>query len=372
VSVPAPVRAAGWRPTWAEVELGRLRRNLAEFRRRSVPAKLLYVVKANAYGHGLVPVARLAEEAGADWLGVSSVEEGVAVREAGVRLPTLILGSLYPFDSFKEAAARGLTPTVASPEAARELMKRGAQEGYRLACHLKMDSGMGRIGMSKAALLQAVEALRPEGAVRAEGVYTHLSCADSDPERSKDQLAAFADAVAAAEAVHGRFAWRHAANSAAALRYPESRWDLVRPGLALYGLLPGFEPALSLKTRVVFVKNVPAGARIGYGASWKAKRPSRIATLPVGYADGYPRRLSNKAEVLLGGRRCPVAGMVSMDMLTVDATQLEQCHVGDEAVLLGRQGSEEVDAAELAERAGTIPYEIVTGISARVPRVHLP
>lgn len=370
-----------WRPTWAEVDLAAMRRNLKRLRAVArVP--ILFVVKADGYGHGAVRVAQAALGVdGVMGLGVSSVEEGAVLREAGVKAPILILGSLYPFESTLAAVHYGLTPTVASLEGARRihLAARGLRGSDRallpLACHLKIDTGMGRVGVRWPAGREVVEYLLRASGVRLEGMYTHLSCAEKSPSRTKRQLSLFSRAVGEAEALGARLKWRHAANSAGTLLWPESRWDLVRPGLAAYGIWEGFEPVLSLKTRVVFLKNVPAGTVMGYGGLFKTRRASRIATLPVGYGDGLPRALSTGRRVggvLVRGRRCPFAGAISMDMAMVDVTGVPGVSVGDEAVLIGRSGSEEQTACDLAAAAGTISYEVVTGISARVPRVYTP
>lgn len=370
-----------WRPTWAEVDLPAMRRNLKRLKSIArVP--ILFVVKADGYGHGAVRVAQAALGVdGVMGLGVSSVEEGAVLREAGVKAPILILGSLYPFESTLAAVHYGLTPTVASLEGARRihLAARGLRGSDRsllpLACHLKIDTGMGRVGVRWPAGREVVEYLLGASGVRLEGMFTHLSRAEDSPSFTKRQLALFSRAVGEASALGARLKWRHAANSAGTLLWPESRWDLVRPGLAAYGLWEGFEPVLSLKTRVVFLKNVPAGARLGYGGLYKTRRTSRIATLPVGYGDGLPRVLSTgrrKAGVLVRGRRCPFAGAISMDMAMIDVTGVPGVSVGDEAVLIGRSGSEEQSACDLASLAGTIPYEIVTGVTARVPRVYAP
>lgn len=354
-----------FRPTWAEVDLSRLESNIRRLRAKA-GTKLLFVVKANAYGHGAVACAKRAQKARvADWLGVSSVEEGITLREAGVKLPILVLGSLYPFESFLAGAEYRLTPTVASVEAARRLAQAARHLGRPVDCHLKVDTGMGRIGMSPRALEEAARFLSYEPRVRVQGLYTHLSCADSDPEYTREQLRRFRLAVRLVPAP-----LLHAANSAAALRYPSSRFDMVRPGLACYGLYPGFEPCLSLKSKIVFLKTLPPGAAVSYGATWRARGRRRLATIPVGYADGVPRRLSNNGEVLVGGRRCPIVGTVTMDMLMVDATRVPEARVGDDVVLLGRQGREEITAKELAGRLGTIPYEVTTAISSRVPRTY--
>ncbi|MEK7858780.1 MAG: alanine racemase [Elusimicrobiota bacterium] len=361
-----------FRPTWAEVDLARLAENIRRFRAKLSPrTELLFVVKANAYGHGAVACAKTAARAGARRLGVSSVEEGILLREAGLKLPILVLGSLYPFESFLAGAEYRLTPTVSSFEAAARLAAAARRLGRPVACHLKIDTGMGRIGMTPKTALQTLEYLRGEKAVRVEGIYTHLSCADSDPAFTRRQLALFRGALSAVARAGLRVPLRHAANSAAALRLPASRLDLVRPGLALYGLYPGFSPILTLKTKVVFLKTVPAGAPISYGAAYRARRPSRIATVPVGYADGVPRRLSDKGSALLGGRRCPIVGKITMDMMMLDVSAVPEARVGDDVVLIGRQGREQLPVEELAKTLGTIPYEVTTSLSSRVPRVYL-
>lgn len=362
-----------FRPTWAEVDLRRLKTNLRAFRSR-LPrgTRLMFVVKGNAYGHGAAAAAAAAESSGlADWLGISSVEEGIALREARVRLPMLVLGSLYPFESFLAAVEYGLTPTVSSLEAAQRLAAVSKRLGRRVRCHLKIETGMGRIGMSPQAALGVVQYLLGQRSVAIEGIYTHLSCAETSPVFTRAQLLKFKKALSAIMGLGCRPALRHAANSAAALKFSESRWDMVRPGIALYGLYDGFEPVLSLKSKVVFIKNVPKGTPISYGAAFRTRRPSRIATVPVGYADGISRALSNRGRVLLGGRRCPIIGRVTMDMLMVDATRSPQVRVGDEAVLIGSQNGGRITAQEIARTLGTIPYEVTSAISARVPRVYL-
>ena len=362
-----------FRPTWAEVQLGALQENLRRFRRRMPRStKILFVVKGDAYGHGAVPCAQAAQKArAADWLGVSSVEEGVVLREAGIRLPVLVLGSLYPFESFLAAVEFGLTPTVASLESARRLAEVARRLGRQVSCHLKIETGMGRIGMSPAAAVATAATLRENRLVDIAGVYTHFSCAETDRAFTLEQLGRFRRALRDLARAGASPRLRHAANSAAALRLPAARLDLVRPGLAIYGLYPGFKPVLSLRSKVVFLKTVPRGAAIGYGATFRARRPTRVATIPIGYADGFSRRFSNRGEALLGGRRCPIIGTISMDMIMLDATGVPQAGVGDDVVLIGRQGGEEITAAEAAAAAGTISYEITTALTHRVPRTFL-
>lgn len=367
-----------YRPCWVEIHADALRQNLQSLRRRlSSNVQVLAVVKANGYGHGLLAAARAAVEAGAAALGVASLEEGIVLRQEGFHVPVLILGSLFPFDNFPLLFTHRLTPTVASLEAARALGQLAQKGSERLPVHLKIDSGFGRIGVSIPKALEFMQGVAGMAGLELEGVYTHFASSDADPEYTRRQAKAFLSVVEAARKAGIRPRWVHMANSAALLRFPETHGTLVRPGIAFYGL-PAYEgaekdivlrPALTWKTRVVFLKNIPAGASVSYARTWVAKRPSRIATLAVGYADGYPRLLSNQARVLLGGKRMPVIGRITMDMTMVDVTDLPECHVGDEAVLIGGQGPERINARELAEAAQTNSYEILCRVAARVPRV---
>ncbi len=358
------------RPTRAEISLGAVRGNLEKLGRTAAPARLLFVVKANAYGHGAVALARLAEREKLAWgFGVSCVEEGLALREAGVRSPVLVLGSLYPFESFVEAINAGMMVTIASLDAARQVIEASRRLGRKAGCHIKLETGMGRIGARRPSVLKIYEELSSSGAVEVSGLYTHLSSADTDPDYTGQQLSIFSETVSDLERRGAKDLMLHAANSAATLRYPVSRMDMVRCGIAAYGLAEGFEPVMQLKTSVVFIKNVREGAFISYNKSFRADRAMKIATIPAGYGDGYIRRFSNRADVLIGGKRCRVLGNVTMDMTMVDVTGVKDAAVGSEAVLLGRQGGEEITAAELADIAGTITYEIVTLVTGRVPRV---
>ena len=361
-----------FRPTWAEIDAAALVSNLRKLRRKAGPAKLMFVVKANAYGHDAALCAAAAEKArAADWLGVSSVEEGVALREAGLKLPILVLGSLYPFESVLAAVAYGLTPMVASLDAAKRVVEAALRLKRRVDCHVKVDTGMGRVGAGREAAGGIVRHLADMGAVRVSGLFTHLACAEADRAFTRRQLASFKGVVAALAREGLRPPLVHAANSAALLRHPESRFDLVRPGLAAYGLMDGFDPVLTLKSKVVFLKTVPKGATVSYGATWRAKRVSRVATLPIGYGDGYSRALSNRGRVLIGGKSCPIIGRVTMDQTMVDATSVPEARVGADAVLIGCQGKQAINASELAHLCATIPYETVTALSARVPRVKI-
>jgi len=367
-----------YRPCWVEVDTVALRANWRALRALLKPSvDLLAVVKANAYGHGLVPCARVAVEEGAALLGVSSLEEGVALREADVRSPILILGSLFPFTNFPVLFDHRLTPTVASLDSARALSHLAQRKRRRLAVHLKIDTGFGRIGVQTHRALAFLRDVSKLPGLTIEGLYTHFSSADVDPAYTRLQTQRFQEIVQAAARFKIRPRWIHQANSSAIIGYPESHATLVRPGLAFYGVAPfpgaqkriSLAPALSWKSRVIFLKMIPKGFPVSYARTWTARRPTRVATLAVGYADGYPRALSNKGAVLLGGRRVPVIGRVTMDMLMVDITALPGVHIGEEAVLLGRQGKEEISAWDLARATGTNAYEILSRIADRVPRV---
>ncbi len=369
------------RPTWAEIDPNAFRRNLTALAGVLAPGvRMIVVLKADGYGHGAVPLARAAAALPGLPLwgfGVSSVEEGQALREAGLKTPVLILGSLFPFDAFEVALRHDLTPTVASLAAAQALERTAGALKRRAAAHVKIDTGMGRIGVSPKAAAQTLEAVLKSPSLRLEGVYTHLAQADS-AEVTRNQLDLFEQAVAPLRAGQVPFL-AHVANSAAVLRHPRAHLDAVRPGLALYGICPSedlrsradLSPVMAWKTRVVFLKTVQPGTPVSYGGTFRFEKAARVATLPVGYADGYRRSLSNKGQVLVRGRRCPVVGRVTMDQILVDVTQVPGVDVGDEAVLLGAQGRDRISAEELARWADTIPYEIVCGVSARVPRVLL-
>jgi alanine racemase len=346
--------------------------------------QMLAVVKANGYGLGLLNVSQIAVEEGAAYLGVSSVEEGIALRDAGISVPILILGSLYPFESFALLFQYHLTPTIASLEAAEALDRMAAEKKQRLPVHLKIDSGFGRIGVSIPTAADFVEQVAKKSGLLIEGIYTHFASSDVDEDYTRAQAQAFLAVVkAVGDLPVGRQVrpqWIHMANSSALLRFPETHGTMVRPGLAFYGVPPypraqnvvTLSPALTWKSRVIFLKTVPEGSCISYARTWIAKRPTRVATLAVGYADGFPRLLSNKGQVLIGGKRLPILGRVTMDMTMVDVTDLQAggqaCRIGDEAVLIGRQGTEEITAGEMADWAQTNAYEILCGIGARVPR----
>ncbi len=346
-------------------------RNLHKVRERVGNVKILTLLKANAYGHGAVPVGLYLQENNlCDFFGVASVEEGLALREAGVTLPVLVLGSIYPFEAFEYAIKNDLAITIASQAAADAVCEIAAKVGKKALCHVKQDTGMGRIGTRRANVFGVIETLAKNPNVILDGLYTHLSSADTDPAFTEEQVGYFRDTLTNVK-LHGiHINHVHMAASPGVAARTDIYFDMVRPGHAAFGLDEGYEPVLSFKTRVVYVKDVPAGSSISYGRSFIAQKAMKVATLPVGYGDGYLRAFSNKAEVLIKGKRRRVLGNVTMDMMMVDITDAPEVSVGDEAVLAGRQGDEEITWAELAQKAGTIDYELCTLLMPRVPRIY--
>ncbi|HVP60036.1 MAG TPA: alanine racemase [Myxococcaceae bacterium] len=369
------------RPTRAEIDLGALTRNHQTLRAAATGVDVLAVVKADAYGHGAVPVSRALETAGVRFLGVALVEEGLELRAAGLRSDILVLGGAYDggWDAMLE---QRMIPVVFRPEHLTALEAAARARGTTARAHLKVDTGMGRLGVLPADVPAFLEAARACPRVELEGLCSHFANADlADAALTALQISRFRTALGQMRAAGFDPRWRHLSNSAGLLALPEARdgveMNLARPGLALYGLVPApwlrpprrLEPVLSWKTAVVHVKSVPSGTPISYGSTWTAPRPSRIATLPVGYADGWSRLLSNRGAVLVRGRRAPIVGRVCMDLCMVDVTDVPGAEVGDEVVLLGRQGPEVQDAHQLAALEGTIAYDVLCAIGARVPRV---
>jgi alanine racemase len=371
----------GLRTTRAEIDLGALAANAVALR-GAAGVPLIGVVKADAYGHGAVACAQAliaTGEACVASLAVSLIEEGAALIHAGADdRPILVMGPLGGAVDRRAIVELGLIPLVSDPGDLEGFAELGRERGAPVVCHLEIDTGMGRIGLPDAGLAELLEPVFRRGGLAVQGCCTHFADADlADAALAHDhcqaQLDRFHAAVAVVRAAGAAPVLLHAANSAALVRLPAARLDRVRPGLALYGngLSPvaGLDPVMRLVAHVAQLRAVGLGEPVGYGGLWRAPRPSRIAVLPIGYADGYPRRLSGRAEVLVGGRRCPVVGAISMDITLVDVTALESVAVGDEVVLLGAQGGVRISADELADRAGVIPYEITCGISRRVPRV---
>jgi alanine racemase len=344
----------------------------------AVPPAIIAVVKANAYGHGAVPVARALVEAGASWLAVADIEEGLELREAGITGRILVFGALSVSD-VAGVFTHDLTPTVSSPSAARALATAATARGVRLTCHLKIDTGLNRLGFRFDNLERSLPDVLASPALSLEALSTHFATADDaeDPMFETQRLR-FDAARQTVRRLGGDVPRAHAANSAASLRDSRTWGDWIRPGLLLYGLVPAplattveLTPAMTLTSRVVAVKGIRAGERIGYGGRHEAAAPMTLAVVPAGYADGLDRRLEGRGAALVRGRRAPIVGAVSMDMLTVDVTGIDGVSTGDEVVFLGSQGAESwqtIDAREMAAWVGTIPYEVLCRLGARVER----
>ncbi len=369
-----------YRPTWVEIDLDAIRHNVATLRELVAPAAILAVVKADAYGHGVVPVAKAAIEAGAAALGVALVEEGVRLRDAGVDVPILVLSEPAAAGA-DEVVARALTPVVYTEAGIDGLAKAVADAGAApLGVHLKVDTGMHRVGCALEDVVPLAERIGRQPELKLDGLLTHFAVADEADQRyTTTQLDRFASARAALAEAGIDPPILHAANSAGAISYPEARFHVVRVGIAMYGVHPApgvgdhlaLRPALALRSRVAHVKRLAAGERVSYGLRYELAQEATIVTLPIGYADGVPRNLgATGASVLIRGHRVPIAGTVTMDQLLVDVGDLD-VEVGDVATLLGRDGDEQVRAEDWAERMGTIGYEIVCGIGPRVPREYL-
>ena len=361
-----------------EIDLEAIRNNVRVMRGASAQgAAFLAVVKANGYGHGAVPVARAAIEAGASMLAVAIPEEGIELREAGITLPILVLGGIEP-QAAEAVAAHDLTQVVFDEARIRALSAAGVKLGKTAKVHLKLDTGMCRIGVrtpEEAAALTALIDSLP--GIELTGCFTHMATADEDEQAGTlAQIARFEQLTAAIAAVHPQPITRHAANTASIFRYPQAHYDMVRGGIALYGYPPmagvkGLRPAMRWVARAVYVKEIQPGDRVSYGGLFEAKAPTRVMTVPVGYADGYRRGLTGKGCVLVRGQRAPILGRVCMDQIMVDVTHIDGAQTGDEVVLLGAQGNDMIDADEMAAWLGTISYEVICSPSARVPRVYI-
>ncbi len=372
------------RPVWAEIDLTAITHNTKVLKGHVSPKTMfMAVVKANGYGHGAYRVAEAALAAGADRLGVATVEEAAQLMAAGIDAPIHVLSEAPPDpEDSGTIAENGFIATVCRPETANSLSRAAEDIGQDVVVHVKIDTGMNRLGLrdEPAAVIAFLEHLHRLPGIKPEGLFTHFAAAD-DPasDFTARQLDRFMSVVGELNKRDLCPPIKHAANSAAIIGFPESHLDMVRAGIAMYGLDPSpafagradIKPALSLKARISFVKDVPAGEGISYGLTYKTSRDSRIATLPLGYADGYSRLLSNKTDVLVKGKKAINTGTICMDQFMVDVTEVPGAEPGSEAVLIGRDGGLSITADEIASRLGTINYEVVCMISARVPRVYL-
>lgn len=366
------------RPTMAVIDMDALDHNFREVVSRAEGQQVLAVVKARAYGHGAVQMSKRLLRLGADMLGVALVEEGRELREAGIDAPVLVMGATFP-EQAEAMVSLKLTPAIYSLPVAQALSEAAYKRRTTINVHVKIDTGMGRIGIAPEDAPDLIATLQKLRNISVQGLMTHFADADlRDKQFASKQMDRFEGLLKALEAKKIKAPVRHAANSAAVLDFRRAFFTMVRPGLMLFGYNPleagalgaDLRPVLSLLTRIAFIKKVPTGVPISYGRTFTTKRESAIATLPIGYADGYSRGLSNKGEALVRGMRVPVVGRVCMDMCMIDVTDVPAAREGDDVVVIGSQGGERITADDIAAKTGTIAYEVLCGISSRVPRIY--
>lgn len=368
------------RPTVAEIDLNAISHNLSEVRRLVGPEVMICpAVKADAYGHGAVQVSRVVLDHGASMLGVATTEEGVELRLAGISAPILILGCVVPED-IPDIVAHNLTATACDPGFADALSRHASIQRKRAKVHIKIDTGMGRIGVQTREAVDFVLRLSQMPGLEVEGIFTHFPCADEEDQCfTHNQIVEFERVTQEIENTGLHIPIRHTSNSGAILNVPRAHMNMVRPGIMLYGLYDSqygrervqLQQAMTLKSRIVYLKELPAGCSVSYGRTYRTTRRTLVATLPVGYADGYNRRLSNRASVLVRGKRVPVIGRICMDQTMLDVTDVPGVRVGDEVVLYGRQGDEQIKIEEIASLLETISYEVVCALGKRVPRIYI-
>ncbi|MCP4374155.1 MAG: alanine racemase [Deltaproteobacteria bacterium] len=374
---------------WAEIDLNAIAHNVREIRRITDPkAGLMVAVKANAYGHGIIEVARQTLQSGADALGVARVSEGIRLRKAGIDAPVLVFGYTIPSEASR-LYEFDLIQTVYSYETARALSDTASALGLKINIHLKVDTGMGRLGLLPDNLRDApadsavkeVKSITGLSNLKLEGIFTHFATADwSDKSYAEKQFQIFSNFLNQLSKAGLKFSVRHAANSGAIIDMPQTHLDMVRAGISTYGLYPSDEidksrikllPAMSLKARIIHLKKVPAGFMVSYGITHETKKPTTIATIPAGYGDGLSRLMSSNGHMLVHGQKAPIIGRVCMDLTMIDVGHIPEVKIEDEVVIFGHQGSASISTDEIAELTGTINYEVVTRILDRVPRVYI-
>ncbi len=366
------------RPTYVEVSLKTIKQNYENIKKSVPGVAVMPILKANAYGHGLVKIARFFDELKADYLGVAVLEEGILLREKGVSVPILVLGGILG-NQVPLFLKNDLTLTASSIEKLDQIENAAASTGVKAKVHLKIDTGMERIGVHYYNAENFIKHAFKLKHIEVEGIFSHFAnAAQKDLTHAKLQLERFLRIVEFTEKEKFNIRYKHISNSGAILQLPEANFNMVRPGIILYGVYPSNEvkktirvkPAITWKSRIVYFKVIKAGHSVGYGSVWKAEKDTRAVTVPVGYGDGYFRSMSHKARVLIRRKRYPVIGVISMDQIVIDIGW-DSAYNNDEVVLLGKQGTEEITAEELADWAGTIPYEVLTNINTRVPRIYV-
>jgi len=366
-------------PAWVEIDLDAAKYNVARVRSIVPPGVgLLFVVKADAYGHGAVRISRLAEECGIDILGVATLDEGRELRKAGIKLPILILSPVLP-QEIEGVLENNLAVTASSFEFVEKASEIAVRLGTTCTLHVEIDTGMGRAGIAQASAVETISRMRSLPGIRIEGIYTHFPASDSDVDFTKEQIGAFNGIIDRLGESGVAFRYVHSANSAAILNFPGSHFNLVRPGLLVYGHAPSIVlkdsidviPVMSFKARLVLVRDMPGGSSISYGRTYIAPGPMKMGVVPVGYGHGLSHRLSNKGQVLFRGKRANIIGRVTMDMTMLDLSGFPDAAVGEEVVIFGRQGSEEITADDVARWDETLNYEVLCRISKRVARVYI-
>ncbi|MBC8288180.1 MAG: alanine racemase [Nitrospinae bacterium] len=370
------------RATRAEINLQAFRHNFQNLRNYLDPqTQIMAVIKADGYGHGALPCARIAVDSGADYLGAGVIEEGIELRESGLDTPTLILGSIFP-DEAEDLVRHDLATILCTAPLAQALSKEAVKQNKSVSVHIKVDTGMNRLGISPENLPGLLDQIRNLPNLKIEGVSTHFSSADDeDLSITQAQLKKFQTALAILQ--KEGVPMTHCANTSALFKFPESHFNMVRPGLILYGALPSpslqavisreenpFQPVMQWKSQIILVKPIAKGQAISYAGSFTTQRNSLVATLPIGYADGLHRNLSNKMEVLIRGKRAPQIGNICMDMTLIDVTEIPDVEAGDEVVIIGKQADQLISVEEMAAKGDTIPYEILCNVGKRVPRVY--
>jgi len=379
ISMDVQHHSRGKRPTWVEIELNNLDSNLLSLKTFLGPTvRIIPVVKANAYGHGAVAIADRLEKLGVEYLAIALLEEALELRQRGVRCPILLLNGFWPGQE-EEIIRNRLTPAVFSAGMVQDLARVAQGLKTTSAYQIKIDTGLSRLGIDWQQSDEVLTAISQEVSTNCEGIYTHLSCSEQVGNPFTEvQVGRFQSVVNVLKSKHQALNWHHVANSAGILNFRGSWCDAVRPGLILYGINPleqslpfPLKPLLTLKTRIMQLKRVSAGTSIGYGGAYTTSRPGLIATLPIGYADGLNRLLSNQGSALVRGQTAPIVGKISMDLSLIDVTAIPGVSLGDEVVLIGRQGNLEITVKEIARLTGTIPYEVLCRIGERVPRIHV-
>ncbi len=382
------------RATFAEINLKAFKHNLQNLKTITEPTTgpgsgIMAVIKADAYGHGAIACAQAAVDSGVNYLGVGIIEEGIELRENGITDPILILGSIFP-DEVADLVRHDLATILCAPHLAQALAKEAEKQGKTVNVHIKVDTGMNRLGVLPENLLPLVETISNLPTLKLEALSTHFSSADDeDTSITTQQIELFQKTLIDLQKAGAAMPpLTHLANTSALFRFPESRSKMVRPGLILYGALPSpilnsvvqeicqkenlqnFQPVMQWKSKIILLKSVQKGQPLSYSRKYHTQKDSLIATLPIGYADGLPRNLSNNMEVLVKGKRTPQVGTICMDMILIDVTEVPDVQMGDEVVIFGKQGEEEISVEELAKKSDTIPYEILCNIGKRVPRVY--